>query len=557
MGRYSLNRNKDRIFFWVAAILLLFFRLGDSGPWQSEDRWLEVGREMLASGKFFKPTINLTSYFDKPLLSYWLELLAAQLSGGLGTLAMRLPSAISALIALWSTIALGEKLWSKDSGVIAGWILLTSFGFLQWGRLGEADMENLAATIVAVCWYWRQRDRQHFGNYLTFYLIIAIGAQCKGLTAAAVPLIVILPDLLKDKRWKEHLHITHAFAAMIAASVYALPFNIATAVNGNLDNIAIEQHGWDLVIRENIVRYFAPFDHTGSISTYFIAIPQFLFPWSFVFITALIAARSKKFRDTQNTGWVLWALGLIFLFFTLSGSRRNYYILPILPYCALISARFLQEQSDKALHKWACYLSIASLATIATLQLITPLLWPHIEQSLGQQLPLDLKIITFAVGIACIFSLSVIFDRYRNRPHLLTLTIISCALILWSAFFFRQQFAIDDFRTEMPFALSLKPLTEQHPTINAAIYREKASGRLLFYSELPLPVQLLNTSEQLQQFIDTPPYPKLVLAYKKYSNELPTALRNRQPELSETQFSWENNNGDKMLAWLISAHPNN
>ena len=43
------------------------------------------------------------------------------------------------------------------------------------------------------------------------------------------------------------------------------------------------------------------------------------------------------------TRWVMEASLLIFIFFTTSGSRRDYYILPLLPFCSLLCARFLSS----------------------------------------------------------------------------------------------------------------------------------------------------------------------------------------------------------------------
>jgi 4-amino-4-deoxy-L-arabinose transferase-like glycosyltransferase len=62
---------------WGAVLLLLFIALGDSNLMRSESRWAEIVREMLASGDWFNPTINGETYFDKPLLSYWLIALFA------------------------------------------------------------------------------------------------------------------------------------------------------------------------------------------------------------------------------------------------------------------------------------------------------------------------------------------------------------------------------------------------------------------------------------------------------------------------------------------------
>jgi len=559
MNTISDKARGTEIIFWTTALALLFFKLGSTTPWQSEDRWLEITREMIASGNYFKPTINGVIYFDKPLLSYWFEVLTAAVGGGFNEWAMRFPSAVAALITLWATIDLGRRLWSEKTGALAGWILLTGFGFLQWGRLAEADMENLAFTIVAVNWYWRQRDVPTFLGYAVFYLIIAIGAQCKGLTAVVVPLLALLPDMLNNQRWRKHVNGPHLLAILMASTIYFVPFLLATRSTTTTVTTAGHSSGLGLVIRENIVRYFAPFDHTGPLYTYLIAIPQFMFPWSPVLLVALFACSWKKFREQVNVSWVLWTFALIFLFFTLSGSRRGYYILPILPYGALLSARFLHDTilndtTLASLRRWSLNITAALLILFSLLQLLAPLLWPTLEHRLGTTLPPEFKSMSLITGGFSLFSLLALLVWRRREDDRMMVAITASSVVLWGSLFFWQQPAFDHYRTEVPFARGLKDLSANITASQIAIYRKQPSGRLLYYSELPLPIRQIDDAALLQSFMDTGPYPKLILADAKYQNELPESLCNQTPDLVETQYGWEKDGRDKMRAWKIISN---
>jgi 4-amino-4-deoxy-L-arabinose transferase-like glycosyltransferase len=62
----------------------------------------------------------------------------ASITGKLNEWAIRLPSVISALLSLGATVWLGRKLWSEKVGRTAGWMMLTSYGFLMWARRGKA-----------------------------------------------------------------------------------------------------------------------------------------------------------------------------------------------------------------------------------------------------------------------------------------------------------------------------------------------------------------------------------------------------------------------------------
>lgn len=160
--RLRLNGRQTPLVFWAATAFLLFWALGIRGLWGPEGRWAEITREMLLTRDFFHPAINGNPYFDKPLLTYWLVAMASAGIGRLNEWAVRIPSAVSALLGLWATVYLGRRLWSEEVGRAAGWMLLTTYGLLFWGRVGTADMENLAAIVLAVAWYWKRRDRMNF-----------------------------------------------------------------------------------------------------------------------------------------------------------------------------------------------------------------------------------------------------------------------------------------------------------------------------------------------------------------------------------------------------------
>ena len=248
----------DVIIFLASAVLLLW-GLGDRSLWRSEGRWAEIPREMVLSGDYFHPTMGGELYNDKPLLTYWLRLAAAKITGDLDEFSVRLPGALAGLIAVGATMWLGRRLWSAPVGWIAGTILATAWGFLFWSRTAAADTENLAAIMLAVAWYWYMRDRPGFVAFLVFWLIAFIGALTKGLPAVVVSVLAILPDIVENKRWRQVVTPSNIIAAIIAAVFYLVPFVIAARTRTDV----YQADGLALVIRENITRFINPFDHKG------------------------------------------------------------------------------------------------------------------------------------------------------------------------------------------------------------------------------------------------------------------------------------------------------
>jgi len=208
----------------VAVFFLLFWTLGERSLWASEGRWAEIVREMILSGDFFHPTIGGHAYFDKPLLTYWVIIFFSKITGRLDEFIIRLPSALAAVITLGCTVYLGRRLWSVQVGRLAGGLLITSYGLLMYSHIASAETENLAAVMLAVTWYWTRREHPGFITFLVFYLIVFIGSHMKGLTALVVPILVILPDLLRQRRWRYLLWPSHWLALVIGIAVYLSPF---------------------------------------------------------------------------------------------------------------------------------------------------------------------------------------------------------------------------------------------------------------------------------------------------------------------------------------------
>lgn len=580
--------------FWLAATLILFLHLGSAMTMQSEDRWLEIAREMLLSGDIWRPALNGMTYFDKPLLSYWLELAAMPLTGGLNEWALRLPSALAALLVLGATISLGKRLWpEEDTGRLAGWILLTCFGFIQWGRLGEADMENVAATTLAIAWYWRCRDleRVRFGNYLLLYLIMAVGAHCKGLVAFVVPLLAIFVDIVRQQRWRAHVNVRHVAAMALALAVYLLPFVLAAlngGVSGSAPTVATatpeNAHGLAglaLVFRENIVRYVAPFDHQGPIYTYLIAVPQLMFPWTFVLIAALIWG-IRQSRNTlsanatetagalpsaaANTRWVLFATAAIFVFFTLSGSRRNYYILPLLPYCALLTAKFLHDAADSALARRCLQATLAVLLLAAAAALAVPALFAgRISGKLHMPMPTDIQQAAMAIGaLGLCTGIVALAWRKQRWPASLT-ACLAVSLVAFGGFFGVVQVQLDRFRPELQFAATIRSEAAQLPANRIIYFRGRVPGRLMYYANLPVPIGQPEDARQLEKLLadadalnapQSPQAPVLLISRVRYLAELPPAIRARKADVAETPLPWEKHlDGEKMLAWWLPARP--
>jgi 4-amino-4-deoxy-L-arabinose transferase-like glycosyltransferase len=558
----SVNRNRvvtANILFALVAVLLLFWALGERGLWTAEGRWAEVTREMFLTGDFFHPTINGEPYFDKPLLTYWLIALISTLTGRLDEWTVRLPSAISGLLALWATVYLGRRLWSAEVGRTAGWVLLTTYSFLFWGRVGTADMENMAAVTLALSWYWSRRDQPNFSAFFVFYLIAFIGSLTKGLTALVVPVLAVLPDVLAKGRWRTILRPSHFLAMALACCIYLAPFIYASITRADY-----QASGLALVFQENIQRFFQPFDHREPCYCYFYYLPILFMPWTPLFLGACAGmARCWKGLDSQ-TRWLIKAALLIFLFFTASGSRRSYYILPILPLCALWTAVFLQTDSVllpalMIFKRWGLRIQAGLLVVLAFIYIASPVIWPVLRDRIGFVAPQGLKVATLVCGLTMFGLLAFSFRRSGLLSAVLgnarpAAPLVATVTIFIGVFFCWQINALEIYRTERPFSLELKKRIVGVNPEQVAFFH-KVSPNALFYLDLHRPVRLLPNLEAAQRLIEGSPTDNVLISRRKYLPKLVPILSAsliQKPDLGEEIQTWEGKGSRKLVTWDLT-----
>ena len=321
----------------AAATAVVAVKLGAAELWTLEGRWAAICAHMLRSGDYLHPYLFGAPYYDKPLLSYWLMIGASWVVGRLNEVALRLPSAAAGVASVWLVYRLGVLRFDRTTGLIAGSLLATSYMFVFWSRVASADMLNVAGTSAAVTWYFARRERMDFVALSVFSVLVALTCLTKGLIGAAVPLLVILPDVARERRWSAFLRPAVIPAAAIALAVYVAPF----VASGATQPAGYGESGLGMVFRENAVRYFEPFDHEGPVYLYLIDLPVYLLPWSLLLPFAVWeAVDGWKGRFDARRSLALGCL-LVFVFLTASGSRRSYYVLPLVPFVALLVADWL------------------------------------------------------------------------------------------------------------------------------------------------------------------------------------------------------------------------
>ncbi|MHB8109677.1 MAG: ArnT family glycosyltransferase [Syntrophorhabdaceae bacterium] len=348
-GKWSTADYAGLAILVAAAASLFLSGLSLKSLWGSEGRWAVIAREMIQNGNYFLPTINGEVYFDKPLSSYW-AIIPFSYFGKVTEASARIPGALAGIGTVIMIFMMGRSMFGRAAGFISGAILATTFMFGFWSRTASAETLNVFA-IWAMLWALPVDDtKRPFGRYLLFYLVAAVSSFCKGPLAPSVALACVFAvsavncayDFRKQDSRKAGSIITGHFqwilslkgfaAALCGLAIFAFFLFLPVIVSGSWNAV-------ELMWKENVVRFIKPFDHVEPFYIYLKYIPVFLLPWTLVAIAALFQMR--RWEGNAQKRWMIVVTAAIFVFFTISGSRRSYYILPIVPAFALIMGRSL------------------------------------------------------------------------------------------------------------------------------------------------------------------------------------------------------------------------
>lgn len=552
------------VLFWGAAAVLLLVQLGVPSLRGSEDRFAEITRAMMRDGDFFHPMLNGASHFHKPLVSYWAIAGAARVVGVLDELAARLPSAVAGAVAAFATISLGRTLWGAPVGRLAGWILLSTYGFLFWSRTAAADMENLAAVIVAVAWFRRWEERESWWLYVGFALICGVGAQAKGLAAIVLPLVVLAPHLMRGGLVRAHLRPGPiVLVSVTLALAYLGPFVAAEWLRGDDASLFASLRAGDprsglfMAFQENVQRFYAPHDHRGPVYTYLLALPVLCLPWSIVLgasFVELVRTRRRLELD-PDTRWLLWAIVLVFALFTASSSRRSYYILPILPFCAIAAAVALSRPGRSRLLGAALRWTSAALGGVLVLELVAGVLAMPLGASWGVAVPPALVAATLGLAVLGSFVATRWEGSFVGAARATGLPVdvvrpVILAVVVFGGYFVAQYPALDRFRTEKPFALALRSEAGDLPPERVAFVRH-VPALFPFYLDAAAPLPALRDPGEVRAFVAGGA--GLIVASPRSLSRLGSELDgvfDRDPVLSEALPPWSPRD-ERLSAWRI------
>ena len=339
----------------VVSGLLFFPGLGTRDFWApGEPIYGEVIRVMFEKNNWLVPMLNGQIYADKPVLYFWLALALSKIVGGVSEWTVRLPAALGGLGLVFAVYHFGKTFYDRQTGFIAALVLATTSRLLWESRYLRLDTVLSFFLFLGYLFFLKAFfEKGGKGFFLGAYACFALATLTKGPIGIVLPGLAVISLIAATGRWRQIKHMRLISGAVVVAALI-LPWLMLLHVRGE------DQWIHDFIWIHNVQNFaLRPIGHVRPFYYYFLNLPADFLPWTLLVPGALIFYypwRDGLRENPASLGLVCW-FAAVFIFFTASKSKIAYYLLPLLPTLAVLSARYLKELlSGRELHgrHWRC-----------------------------------------------------------------------------------------------------------------------------------------------------------------------------------------------------------
>jgi hypothetical protein len=324
-----------------------------------------------------------------------------------------------------------------------------------------------------------------------------------------------------------------AFLGMgLAAAVFAGLLLLPVALSGSWVSA-------ELMWRENVTRFIHPFDHKGPVYLYLREGPAYFAPWSLLLLAAIWTARRRVGDRAERTALCL-AAG-IFIFLTASGSRRDYYVLPLVPGLALVTARALAlwlEAPDRG--GWPGRLALVATAVIAA---AAPLAAVAVGMKMDILRPPAVGLLVAAAAASVLIAAALWLSRTLRARLVVLVALVWCAEL---AYFTVGKSLNEKAGTLRPFMHRVAEELRDVPDNRLAVY-VSSSSRFFFYLNRG-GIRFLKTAGDLEDFRKREPRGYVFVKWKDYNSDAGgKALAGMEPVATQESDSERNEEGRLVL----------
>lgn len=333
----------------VVCAVLFLPGLGKRGLWSpDETRYIVVSKEIVDSGDWVTLRRNGEIYDQKPPVFFWLISILSILMGKFSEFSARLPSAIAGAGGAVITYLFAKELFSGKVALFSALILATSLAYLGASQYVILDPALTFFTVSAIYLLYMGLDRKNLRLtvYTAAFILMGLGTLTKGPVGFILPLLVIALYAFSIKAARS-LFTKELLPGLAIFVLIILAWLVPACVKGG------EEYTKELLLNQIFGRFVKAFDHKEPFYFYFIRFPAEFLPWMVFLPAAILFLAKNKIRENSIKLIFIW-FASIFLFFTLSNSKNDLYILPAYPAAAMAVAYYWENKTNGKMRTLTC-----------------------------------------------------------------------------------------------------------------------------------------------------------------------------------------------------------
>lgn len=458
------------------AAALFVFRLSAGSLWDvDEPRYAEAGREMLATGDPLTPHLNGAPWLGPAPLWIWVQAASGRIFG-FSEWSARFPGAVSGLVGVTATFALGREWFGPRTGLLGALGLATMLAYVVTSRLAVLDTAAVAWMVLALWAGYRAYRVRSRGWYVLSAAFLALGVLTRGPGTVVLPAVTMLVFLayrralgrLREVPWVPAAAVFFAIAApwyALEAARYGDAF-LRPAVGGHAGRQLLTSPGAhaQTLLTDAAIAVF------GAV------------PWT-AFLSGAAGYHYHRRWQDGSLLCLLWG-SLVLLLAVAVGERLPVDLLPLFPVAAIAVARLWEDflfegagrlsrtlEASFAVQIGVVVLLVVAAATYATAQY--PLEFPAVRDFLLA----PLGVLVLGTGVTAIL--------FRARRYTAAVLSLPAAMAVFIVIIYTGTLpAVEAQKPLKPVATALASRLE--PDDRVIAYMMEAPAALVFYARHPV-----------------------------------------------------------------------
>jgi 4-amino-4-deoxy-L-arabinose transferase-like glycosyltransferase len=523
MTNNQANNKRTKTIITLAVLLLSavtgFWTLSDK-PLNNHECFVSVtAREMLENKDWIMPTFNGELRLQKTPLSYWLVAGLAKITGNVDEFTTRLPSAVFGLLSVVAILYFVNQWLSFRAAALSAAVWATSLGYIRYSHNARPEMVLTFFILLCFLTFYSAVSTTNRKRQVAYMLIFWTSFGLANLAKGPAPLPLVLVPLFfyvaVFRRWKADPQTRKmAFGGpkqipkllpvigIVVFLVIVLPWPLAIASRLNW-NLTVWKH-------EFVDRFFGTYASGGKSFYYYLPkMFQFMLPWS-AFVPFALAAPFyrvwEKKQPVMQFLWIWFVVGLGFL--TITGGKRQHYIIPLMPAMAVLTAILLEDMAfyQKA---YANKFSRNFLASHLVLLTIGFIALPIVIEQLKREV-LRETILFSTTGLIAVLAVAGLFRAKKITAAYATVFLVIAVLVMigYSDFF-------NPLNYNQPSRKFTQSASQIVPVSKKLVAYKSVSSRFIHYFGRPVPV--IETQPEIDEL-----YRKgfWIVAFGKFLDEL-------------------------------------